>query len=174
MGINAKEGGISLLFTELDSPLGKLLLVSDGLALTGLYMNRHPLPLWQRRDDLEVFRAARNWLEAYFLGQAGDPGGIPMRTEGTLFQKRVWEILLQIPFGQVRTYGSIARQLAEELGKPRMSAQAVGQAVGKNPISILIPCHRCVGEGNRLTGYAGGLDNKLWLLCHEGWKGAKQ
>lgn len=173
MGEKVKEGGVFLFFTELASPLGMLLLASDGTALTGLYMNGQPLPQWERRDDLGIFRAAGRWLEAYFRGQPGDPKEIPMKAEGTSFQKRVWELLLDIPYGQVRTYGSIARQLAEEMGKKHMSAQAVGQAAGKNPIGILIPCHRCVGAGDRLTGYAGGLENKLWLLRHEGWKGAQ-
>ena len=92
-----------------------------------------------------------------------------MAPAGTNFQRQVWRILLTIPLGQTRTYGSIAREMAGLLGKEKMSAQAVGGAVGRNPISILIPCHRVVGTGGQLTGYASGLDKKAWLLRHEGW-----
>ena len=88
--------------------------------------------------------------------------------EGTEFQKQIWNLLLTIPYGQTRTYGDIAREMAALSGKEKMSAQAVGQAVGRNPISILIPCHRVVGTKGQLTGYAGGLENKIWLLRHEG------
>ena len=93
----------------------------------------------------------------------------PLNPHGTAFQKQVWDMLLTIPYGQVRTYGDIAREMAVRTGKQKMSAQAVGQAAGANPISILIPCHRVVGTNGKLTGYAGGLDKKEWLLCHEGW-----
>jgi O-6-methylguanine DNA methyltransferase len=152
-------------FAGYDSPVGQLLLQSDGVALTGLYMGRKLPP---ERTDLPVFQQTAAWLDAYFRGQR-IPMDVPVKLEGTAFQKRVWEILLTIPFGETRTYGSIARQLAGELGKERMSAQAVGQAVGKNPVSILIPCHRVIGSSGKLTGYAGGLENKRWLLRHEGW-----
>ena len=93
----------------------------------------------------------------------------PILLNGTPFQKRVWEILSTIPHGQTVTYGDIAREMAACTGKRKMSAQAVGQAVSRNPISIIIPCHRVVGAGDRLTGYAGGIDRKEWLLRHEGW-----
>ena len=93
---------------------------------------------------------------------------IPLVPEGTEFQKQVWKRLLAISYGKTKTYGEIAREVASMMGKEKMSAQAVGQAVGRNPISILIPCHRCVGARGRLTGYAGGMDRKIWLLRHEG------
>lgn len=158
-----------MFYTELESPVGKLLLVSDGENLTGLYMEqeRRIFPQWQRREDLPVFCAARRWLDAYFAGEAPKET-VPLKLEGTAFQTRIWEILLTIPYGETRTYGSIAGQLARELGKKKMSAQAVGQAVGRNPVSILVPCHRVVGTGGKLTGYAGGIDRKAWLLRHEG------
>ena len=110
----------------------------------------------------------KNWLDSYF---SGDPAEVtfPLNPHGTAFQKQVWEILLTIPYGKTTTYGAIAREMARRAGREKMSAQAVGQAVGKNPISILIPCHRVVGVNGKLTGYAGGLDRKEWLLRHEGW-----
>lgn len=152
-------------FAEYASPVGKLLLTSDGENLTGLYMGRE-LP--EQDSDIPVFREAKEWLDAYFRGEVRRIG-FPLAPEGTAFQKKVWDILLTIPYGGTRTYGDIAREMADFLGRERMSAQAVGQAVGKNPISILIPCHRVVGAKGQLTGYAGGLENKQWLLRHEGW-----
>lgn len=149
-----------------DSPLGPLLLLSDGENLTGLYMGRE-IP--QKTEDLPVFRQTKKWLDAYFRGQERAMDFL-IAPAGTEFQQRVWKILLTIPFGRTRTYGDIAREVAADMGKEKMSAQAVGQAVGRNPISLIIPCHRCVGAGGQLTGYAGGLENKLWLLRHEGWQ----
>ena len=158
-----------MFYTEQESPVGKLLLVSDGENLTGLYMEqeRGILPQWKCREDLPVFCAARRWLDAYFAGEAPKET-VPLKLEGTAFQTRIWEILLTIPYGETRTYGSIAGQLAREMGKKKMSAQAVGQAVGRNPVSILVPCHRVVGAGGKMTGAAGGIDRKAWLLRHEG------
>ena len=119
-----------------------------------------------------VLCKAAAWLDGYFEGRV-EPVPVPLAPSGTAFQQRVWKRLLQIPYGNVITYGDIAREMERETGR-RMSAQAVGGAVGSNPISILIPCHRVVGAGGKLTGYAGGLDKKTWLLCHEGWKGVKR
>ena len=148
------------------SPLGPLLLTCEADGLTGIWMNRE-IP--ESVSEHPVLEQTRQWLDAYFLGQEL-PRQMPLRLYGTDFQKAVWQILLTIPYGQVRTYGSIAREMAEHLGKEKMSAQAVGQAVGKNPISILIPCHRVIGSKGQLTGYAGGLDKKVWLLKHEAGK----
>ena len=110
-----------------------------------------------------VLAAAAEWLELYFSGKEPDflP---PLRPEGTAFQKCVWGILLEIPYGETKTYGEIARQAAEREGRERMSAQAAGQAAGRNPIALMIPCHRVVGAGGRLTGYAAGVERKAWLL----------
>lgn len=152
-------------FMKYNSPIGPLLLISDGEALTGLYMNRE-LPA--EMTQLPVFARAGNWLDDYFRGIDRQPD-FPIHPTGTPFQQQVWNILQDIPWGTLRTYGDIARQMASVCGKPAMSAQAVGQAVGKNPISILIPCHRCVGAGGALTGYAAGLEKKKWLLRHEGF-----
>ena len=146
-----------------DSPMGPLKLLSDGVNLTGLYMEKT-----EQDSDLPVFTKAKQWLDAYFQGGERD-FDFPLKPEGTAFQQRIWTILLTIPYGSTRTYGDIVRQAALELGKEKMSAQAVGQAVGRNPISILIPCHRCVGAKGKLTGYTGGMEYKKWLLRHEGW-----
>ena len=150
-------------YKHIPSPLGALCLTSDGTALTGLWL---PTEDPKIRDmapnpDLPVFHKAEAWLCAYF---SGCPTAIdfPLSPAGTDFQHRVWEILLTIPYGKTTTYGTIARQLGDN-----MSAQAVGQAVGRNPISIMVPCHRVVGAKGQLTGYAGGLENKTWLLRHE-------
>lgn len=154
-------------FFQYNSPLGKLLLTSDGLALTGLWFDR-PLPDANEESDLAIFRQACAWLDSYFSGEDPSPGSLALAPEGTGFQKEVWAILFRIPKGQLTTYGEIAREIAAARGIEKMSAQAVGQAVGRNPINIIIPCHRVVGSNGKLTGYTGGLDKKIRLLLHEG------
>ena len=144
-----------------DSPIGPLILRSDGLSLTGL----SPALSGTVCDDLPVFQTARDWLDAYFQGHHPDPALLPLDPRGTPFQKAVWAQLLTIPYGASRTYGDIA----SAVGRPR-GAQAVGQAVGRNPIGIMIPCHRILGSGGCLTGFAWGIDKKKWLLRHEGVK----
>lgn len=115
-----------------------------------------------------VFERTKEWLDIYFSGR--DPGFTPpLSARGTVFQETVWEILKKIPYGQVTSYGEIARQIAKMRGLDRMSAQAVGGAVGRNPIAVIVPCHRVVGSDGRLTGYAGGLDKKEALLKLEKW-----
>lgn len=145
-------------FAEYLSPVGKLLLCSNGAALTGLWIGQEPEC---HCEEDEILTGAKLWLDDYFRGNV-PTRRIPLAPEGTAFQKRVWDILQTIPSGETRTYGSIARQLGN-----KMSAQAVGQAVGRNPISILIPCQRVVGSGGKLTGYAWGIEKKKWLLSHE-------
>ena len=144
-----------------ESPMGMLLLAWEETALTGLWMNRE-IP----EQTKALPEAVKQWLDGYFLGRPGEIS-FPLNPTGTPFQKQVWKLLLTIPYGQTRTYGEIAREMAALTGKETMSAQAVGQAVGKNPISILIPCHRVVGTGGKLTGYAYGMEKKIWLLRHE-------
>lgn len=156
-------------FAMYDSPVGGLLLESDGQALTGLWMNRE-LP--DQAESCPVLDQAALWLEGYFRGRPG-PVAFSLKPEGTAFQKQVWQLLLTIPWGETRTYGDLAGEMARLLGKKTISAQAVGQALGRNPISIFIPCHRVVGTKGRLTGYAGGLEKKAWLLRHEGENHAK-
>ena len=123
------------------------------------------------RTPRDVFRPVSAWLDRYFSGR--DPGPLPAwRTPGlTPFQLRVQQAMLAIPRGETRTYGDIAAEIARERGVPRVSAQAVGQAVGRNPLCILVPCHRVVGAGGRLVGYGGGLANKAALLRLEAWSG---
>ena len=149
------------------SPLGRILLLSDGQGLTGLYLETQSGMPGEAQKELPVFVCTKAWLDAYFLGQQPDPYALPLSPTGTAFQEGVWKLLLTIPYGTTVTYGHIAGQMARQLGKVKMSSQAVGQAVGRNPISIIIPCHRVLGSGGKLTGYAGGLDKKLWLLNHE-------
>lgn len=158
------KGGVFLNFRgKYDSPLGPLLLESDGVSLTGLYMGRE-VP--EESVELPVFRAVSRWLDGYFRGEPGELD-FSIAPAGTDFQLLVWQILLTIPYGETRSYGSIAKEAAARMGREKMSAQAVGQAVGSNPLWILIPCHRCVGAKGQLTGYAGGLEKKKWLLNHE-------
>lgn len=156
-------------FAEYPSPVGQILLTGEDRGLTGLWMNRKPADTAVFLPEHPVLRQAVKWLDAYFCGEAC-PIEFPLAPAGTPFQMDVWNRLLEIPWGSVCTYGDIAREMEAETGK-RMSAQAVGGAVGSNPISILIPCHRVVGAKGKLTGYAWGLETKTWLLRHEGWEG---
>lgn len=119
-------------------------------------------------DTVPVLRRARDWLDRYFAGEIMLPGELPLAPAGSAFRQAVWEYLCEIPYGEVTTYGEIARKMAARLGRASMSAQAVGGAVGHNPISIIIPCHRVVGANGNLTGYAGGIDRKIQLLKLEG------
>ena len=151
-------------FAQYDSPLGKLLLSCTEDALTGIWMER-TLP--QTTAPHPLLEEAAGLLADYFPGK--NPAiSLPLAPEGTVFQKCIWDILLTIPYGATCTYGEVAAEAARRLGKTRMSAQAAGGAIGRNPISILIPCHRVVGANGSLTGYGGGLERKLWLLHHEG------
>lgn len=155
------------------SPLGGITLASDGEALTGLWFDGQKYfaatlsPEWEE-GDLPLFREVREWLDLYFEGR--DPGfTLPLSPGGaTPFRQAVWEILLTIPYGGTMTYGEIGARLAARQGLAHMSAQAVGGAVGHNPISLLIPCHRVVGGNGSLTGYAGGVEKKIKLLELEG------
>ena len=123
---------------------------------------------FHERDDLPIFIAARKWLDAYFAGKKPPVSDLKLAPIGGDFRQGVWQILCEIPYGQYLTYGEIARKMAARLNKKSMSSQAVGGAVGHNPISIIIPCHRVVGSNGSLTGYAGGISTKMKLLEHEG------
>ena len=153
------------------SPLGDITMASDGHALTGLWFDgqRHfaGMPADEQTEiRLPLFDETGIWLDLYFSGQVPD-FTLPLAPEGTPFRMAVWERLLTIPYGTTITYGQIAREMAEHSATTRMSAQAVGNAVGHNPISLIIPCHRVIGTDGSLTGYAGGLDRKRALLALE-------
>ncbi|CCX41141.1 o-6-methylguanine DNA methyltransferase [Clostridium sp. CAG:1024] len=151
-----------------ESPLGGILLAADENGLTGLWFDGEKyyadnLAAEHEARDTQALGAAKRWLDVYFAGKEPDflP---PLHPIGSAFRQEVWQLLLEIPYGQTTTYGALARRLAERRGLRHMSAQAVGGAVGHNEISILIPCHRVVGTSGSLTGYAGGIDKKLSLL----------
>lgn len=153
--------------TTLDSPLGELTLTATEGGLSGLYFENHQHP---PQDEMEFvpnrhpyFEAAQSWLEAYFGERIRKPLPVLDLVAGTGFQRRVWDELSRIPEGGTVTYADIANRI----GSPR-GVRAVGAAVGRNPVSILIPCHRVVGSNGTLTGFAGGLERKRWLLVHEG------
>ena len=155
-----------------ESPIGGITLASDGKALTGLWFDGQKyfadtLTKNHEEQELPVFTETKRWLDIYFSGKAPDFTP-PLAMLCTEFRKAVWNILLSIPYGRTMTYGEIAKRLAKEKGLDHMSAQAVGGAVGHNSISLIIPCHRVVGTSGSLTGYAGGIDKKIWLLEHEG------
>ncbi len=153
------------------SPLGQIVLGSDGEALTGLWFagqKYFPTAAMVPDEGLSLFYAARTWLDGYFAGARPDPAALPIAPAGSDFRRLIWSLLLEIPYGRTATYGALAESAAQALGLASMSAQAVGGAVGHNPISILIPCHRVLGADGSLTGYAGGLERKRWLLEHEG------
>jgi methylated-DNA-[protein]-cysteine S-methyltransferase len=156
----------------IDTPLGLMLAAAKGgkLAVLNFLGQKHfaaGMNDWLKQPDDPVLVALRAWLQGYFSGAATVPD-VPLDPGGTPFQKTVWSILLRIPRGATTSYGEIAREVAEKTGKAAMSAQAVGGAVGRNPIAILIPCHRVLGADGSLTGYAGGLDKKRALLALEG------
>ena len=150
------------------SPLGEILLAADEIGLTGLWFEGEKyfadnLPEEHKSQETQVLSETKHWLDIYFTGKEPDffP---PLHPMGSIFRQSVWDILLQIPYGQTTTYGEIAHRLARTQGLSKMSAQAVGGAVGHNEISIIIPCHRVVGTNGSLTGYAGGIAKKIWLL----------
>ena len=152
----------------IQAPLGEIRLRSDGKSLTGLWFvgqvnDAKDNSDIEIKDDLPIFGQVETWLESYFSGEQ-TPIKIPLQPKGTVFQEEVWKILQEIPYGETMTYGEIAQRIAKEKSVATYSAQAVGQAVGKNPISILIPCHRVLGKNGALTGYAGGVHRKEQLL----------
>jgi methylated-DNA-[protein]-cysteine S-methyltransferase len=158
-------------FCYVESPIGRLMLTTDGTALTGLYMNLYrnkPSKLpgvgddWIQNATIDPLPAAARQLKEYFAGKRRE-FDLPLRMEGTEFQQRVWRELTKIPFGETRSYG----QLAKRLNNPNGS-RAVGLANGRNPIAIIVPCHRVIGADGSLTGFGGGIDRKEWLLTHEG------
>jgi methylated-DNA-[protein]-cysteine S-methyltransferase len=157
-----------VLFTTVPSPVGEMLLLGiptdAGTALTGAYFAPPPahLPPAEARCNDEAFADAREQLEAYFTGDLTE-FDLPLAPQGTAFQHEVWAALREVPYGTTTTYGALARQL----GRPVGAARAVGACNGRNPIGIVVPCHRVIGSTGAIVGYAGGLDRKRWLLAHE-------
>ena len=158
-----------------DSPIGRFLLTARDGALTGLWIEGQKYFLGSLKKeelteggDLQVLRDAKRWLDRYFAGEKPAIQELPLKPEGSDFRRQVWDILCRIPYGQVTTYREIAGEIAGSRGLDHMSAQAVGGAVGHNPISVIIPCHRVVGTDGSLTGYAGGMGRTIKLLEREG------
>lgn len=153
------------------SPLGGITISSNGNEIAGLWFDGQKyfgstLPKDYEEKALPVFEEIRRWLTVYFSGKVPDFTP-PLKMQTTPFRRAVWEILLTIPFGQTMTYGEIANRIAKQKGLESMSAQAVGNAIAHNAISLIIPCHRVVGTNGNLTGYAGGMEKKIWLLTME-------
>lgn len=153
-----------------ESPIGKLLLASKNNKLIGLWIEGQKYYLGNLNEELqenneeEILVKTKKWLDRYFKGEKPQISELELEPIGSEFRKNVWKLLCKIPYGQVTTYKNIAENMAKIINKKQMSAQAVGGAVGHNPISIIIPCHRVVGTDGSLTGYAGGIDKKIKLL----------
>ena len=162
---------------QYDSPLGRITMSSNGRALTGLWFEGQKYAprtegFLRRPENLPVFEETGRWLDLYFSGKMPDFAP-DLEPEGTPFRQAVWKILLTIPYGETVTYGQIANLLSQDGEFRRASARAVGGAVGHNPISLIIPCHRVIGTDGSLTGYAGGLRRKKYLLAMEAGKTAE-
>ncbi len=171
--IKKERAPIMIYTSHYASPLGDVLLASKENKLIGLWIDgqKHYLgdlqePM-EENDNEEVFLKTKHWLERYFAGARPCIHELEMAPIGSEFRQEVWAILKRVPYGKVITYNDIAKEIARKRGVERMSPQAVGGAVGHNPISIIIPCHRVVGTSGSLTGYAGGMDKKEYLLRHE-------
>jgi len=169
--MSGKEGCAVYYTVNYLSPLGGIVVASDGTAVIGLWFEGQKyfaaaLNREVQEECVPVLEEACRWLDAYFAGQK--PGSMPpLAPQGSAFRKAVWKLLLEIPYGKTASYGDLAKRLEAQLGR-KTSARAVGGAVGHNPISILIPCHRVVGTDGSLTGYAGGTEKKMALLRLEG------
>lgn len=156
------------------SPLGEIQLLADQYALLKLSLKGQAFTELSESirsvsvKESSVLKATTDWLDAYFAGKKPSISNLPLAPQGSAFCQSVWEILLQIPYGQVRTYGDIAKEIVAQKGIAEMASQAIGGAVGHNPIPIIIPCHRVIGANGNLTGYSGGIDLKIKLLAHEG------
>ncbi|MGB8699457.1 MAG: methylated-DNA--[protein]-cysteine S-methyltransferase, partial [Thermosynechococcaceae cyanobacterium] len=153
-------------YTVYESPIQTLRLVSDGRSLIGLYMmsEKHRLTAqddWVEDESVAPFLETKQQLTAYFAGTLTE-FDVPLQMQGTVFQQHVWEALKSIPYGATLSYG----ELAQQIGQPKAS-RAVGLANGRNPVSIIVPCHRVIGANGKLTGYGGGIERKQWLLNHE-------
>ena len=156
------------------SPIGEMTIAGDEKSIVGLWLEGQKYFAATiddesvKKENLPHFIKTKHWLDDYFNNKEPKISALPLAPYGNDFRQAVWKILCEIPYGEVITYGDIAKKIALDRGKSKMSAQAVGGAVGHNPISIIIPCHRVVGSNGSLTGYAGGIDIKIKLLTHEG------
>ena len=148
------------------TPIGLLSIHTNGTHITAIRSVSQAIGPTNDHDPL--LQDAKTWLDRYFSGKSPSPALLPLAPDGTAFQQLIWSLLMKIPYGQAVTYGALARLAAEQLGKPTMSAQAVGGAVGKNPILIAIPCHRVLGTDGKLTGFSAGIEKKIQLLTLEG------
>lgn len=163
--------------STITSPIGKLTLISDGEYLNGLFIENQKYFLENIRseliekDNLDIFIKTKKWIDEYFSGKNPKPSNLKLKPKGTLFQETVWQELLNIPYGKTTTYKELGKIVANKLNRKNSAAQAIGNAVSHNPISIIIPCHRVIGTNGNLTGYAGGLDKKEYLLKLEKNKG---
>lgn len=157
-----------------NSPVGKLTIASNEDSIVGLWLDKQRFFMdalsgqEYKEQETQAIYLAKNWLDKYFNKKRPEISELPIEFIGSDFRKQVWKILTEIPYGNVITYGDIAKQLAAKKGIKTMSAQAVGGAVGRNPISVIVPCHRVIGSNGSLTGYSGGLEIKKKLLDHEG------
>lgn len=160
--------------TTYKSPVGTITMACDEHNLVGLwneeqkYFGGTIVQQMTQKEDMPIFDVAKKWLEAYFSGEKPVISELPLAPIGGEFRQMVWAILCEIPYGEVITYGEIAKKVALKMKKSHMASQAIGGAVGHNPISIMIPCHRVVGSNGNLTGYAGGIQTKIKLLELEG------
>lgn len=161
--------------STIPSPIGPLTMATDkdAICLIGLWMEGQKhfggaiKDQLQEQDDLPIFQDVKDWLDRYFKGQKSSSDELPLKPMGTDFRLTVWEELLKIPYGETTCYGAIAKNIAKDKEKAKHSSRAVGGAVGHNPISIIIPCHRVLGANGQLTGFSGGLENKIKLLALE-------
>lgn len=155
-------------YSFFDTILGRLVLLEEDGFLCGLYFEDQGLSYegYAYQKDLAVFEKSEKWLKDYFDGRIPEEVP-PLRLKGTQFQKDVWQALMKIPYGETLRYKDLAEQIAKHRGIKKMSAQAIGQAAGKNRILLLVPCHRLIGSDGSLTGFAAGIERKRWLLEHE-------
>ncbi len=160
--------------TTYSSPVGTLTLACDGENIVGLWIHGQKYyggnisEFMTPGHDIPVFDATKKWLDKYFAGEKPPVSKLKLSPIGSPFRQNVWQILCDIPYGEVITYGEIAKRMAAKTGRKSMSSQAVGSAVGHNPISIIIPCHRVVGSNGSLTGFSAGIKTKIKLLKSEG------
>ncbi len=154
--------------SKYQSPLGEIMIAADendiiGLWFVGQKYFAFNLDKENEEKDVEIIKCAKKWLDIYFSGKNPD-FELPLKFIGTNFQKEVWKVISMVPYGKVITYNDIAKKISKEMAVKRMSARAVGKAVGHNPISIIVPCHRVIASNGSLTGYAGGIERKKFLL----------